>query len=86
MTRDLYDQNFPHFRTLHPNKAGLEQTFNQLETQRISDCDFAYTAWRTRINLDYLAVLKPYLSFVNPVVMWILLGVARYSLYLGVPV
>jgi hypothetical protein len=38
------------------------------------------------MNLENLAVLKPYLSFFHPVTMWILLALALYTLYLGVQV
>jgi hypothetical protein len=33
-----------------------------------------------------LATVKPYLSFLHPITMWILLGVAIYAMYLGVQV
>ena len=35
---------------------------------------------------DSLATLKPYLSFVHPVTMWIVLVLAIYAMYLGVQV
>jgi hypothetical protein len=38
------------------------------------------------MNLESLAALKPYLSFFHPVIMWILLALALYTLYLGVQV
>ena len=36
------------------------------------------------MSLESLAALKPYLSFVHPVIMWILLVISIYALYLGV--
>jgi hypothetical protein len=38
------------------------------------------------MNLENLAALKPYLGFFHPIVMWILLVVALYTMYLGVQV
>jgi 4-hydroxybenzoate polyprenyltransferase len=38
------------------------------------------------MNLESLAALKPYLSFLHPITMWILLALALYTLYLGVQV
>jgi len=38
------------------------------------------------VNLNNLAALKPYLSFVHPITMWVLLALALYTLYLGVQV
>jgi hypothetical protein len=38
------------------------------------------------MNLNSLAALNPYLSFLHPVTMWILLVIAIYVMYLGVQV
>ena len=38
------------------------------------------------MNLNSLAALNPYLSFVHPITMWIVLAVALYAMYLGVQV
>lgn len=38
------------------------------------------------MSLNSLAALKPYLSFFHPLVMWVLLMVALYSMYLGMQV
>jgi len=36
------------------------------------------------MNSETLSALKPYLSFLHPIMMWILLGIAIYAMYLGV--
>lgn len=38
------------------------------------------------MNSDTLSALKPYLSFVHPIAMWVLLGITFYSMYLGIQV
>ena len=38
------------------------------------------------MNLDIPAQIKPWLNFIHPIWMWILLGTAIYALYLGIKV
>jgi hypothetical protein len=38
------------------------------------------------MSLQFAASLKPYLTFVHPLLMWILLAISLYALYLGIQV
>lgn len=38
------------------------------------------------MNLEIPAEIKPWLNFIHPILMWVLLGVSIYALYLGVQV
>jgi uncharacterized membrane protein len=38
------------------------------------------------MSLDIPASIKPWLNFVHPVIMWVLLAIALYALYLGVQI
>ncbi len=36
------------------------------------------------MSFDIPAEIKPWLNFIHPILMWVLLGVSIYALYLGV--
>jgi len=38
------------------------------------------------MNLQIPAEIKPWLNFIHPILMWVLLGVSIYALYLGVQI
>lgn len=38
------------------------------------------------MNLEIPASVKPFFSFIHPLLMWILLAIALYTLYLGIQV
>lgn len=38
------------------------------------------------MNFEIPAEIKPWLNFIHPILMWVLLGVSVYALYLGVQV